>query len=440
MVGSEAGLRRGLIVGEVALSVVLLVAAGLHLRSLVRLQRVDPGFDASRAVAGTVFLSGAGYASDAQQIAFFGDVVERLGRRPGVVAAGAVTTLPLNPVGIDYDLPFSADGNPPPATADRQEVDFRVVAGDYFRALGVPVLRGRGFGAADREDAARVVLVNRTLANRFFPGENPVGRKVWVGGGIDAATVVGVVGDVRHRSLAARPRSELYVPFRQYPHGGMTIVVRASGDPAGLARMIKAEVYGLDPRQPLNDLVTLPELIRGSVSPQRFVLLLLGGFAALALLLAAVGVYGVIAYSVGQRTREIGIRMALGAAGREIRRTVIRPAVGLAAIGVALGLPRRVAARRRARARALRGESPRSAHVRGGRLHPPRLRLGGLRDSRAPGRPARPAGRPEVRMIDWLMRDLRYGSGSCSGAPASPWPPGSPSRSASEPTPSSSAS
>ncbi len=140
--GRERGrARRGLIVGEVALSVVLLVAAGLHLRSLVRLQRVDPGFDASRTVAGTVFLSGAGYASDAQQIAFFGDVVERLGRRPGVVAAGAVTTLPLNPVGIDYDLPFSADGNPPPATADRQEVDFRVVAGDYFRALGVPVLR-----------------------------------------------------------------------------------------------------------------------------------------------------------------------------------------------------------------------------------------------------------------------------------------------------------
>ena len=336
--GRERGrARRALIVGEVALSVVLLVAAGLHLRSLVRLQRVDPGFDASRTVAGTVFLSGAGYASDAQQIAFFGDIVERLGRRPGVVAAGAVTTLPLNPVGIDYDLPFSADGNPPPATADRQEVDFRVVAGDYFRALSVPVLRGRGFGTADREDAARVVLVNRTLANRFFPGENPVGRKVWVGGGIDAATVVGVVGDVRHRSLAARPRSELYVPFRQYPHGGMTIVVRASGDPAGLARMIKAEVYGLDPRQPLHDLVTLPELVRGSVSPQRFVLLLLGGFAALALLLAAVGVYGVIAYSVGQRTREIGIRVALGAAGREIRRTVIRPAVGLAAIGVALG-------------------------------------------------------------------------------------------------------
>jgi putative ABC transport system permease protein len=336
--GREPGrVRRGLIVAEVALSVVLLVAAGLHLRSLVRLQQVDPGFDAERVIAATVFLSGERYASDAQQISFFSQVVERLGRRPGVAAAGAVTTLPMNPVGIDYDLPFSTDGNPPPATADRQEVDFRVVAGDYFRALGVPVVRGRGFEAADREDAARVVMVNRTLANRFFPGENPVGRRVWVGGGIGAATVVGVVGDVRHRSLAARPRSELYVPFRQYPHGGMTVVARASGDPAGLARMVKAEIYALDPNQPLNDLVTLPELLHGSVSPQRFNLLLLAGFAALALLLAAVGVYGVIAYSVGQRTREIGIRMALGAAGREIRRAVIGPAVGLAAIGVALG-------------------------------------------------------------------------------------------------------
>jgi putative ABC transport system permease protein len=336
--GRERGrMRRGLIVAEVALSVVLLVAAGLHLRSLVRLQQVDPGFDAERVVAATVFLSGERYASDARQISFFNEVVERLGQRPGVAAAGAVTTLPMNPVGIDYDLPFSADGNPPPATADRQEVDFRVVAGDYFGALGVPVVRGRGFEAADREDAARVVMVNRTLVNRFFPGENPVGRRVWVGGGIGAATVVGVVGDVRHRSLSARPRSELYVPVRQYPHGGMTVVARASGDPGGLARMLKAEIYALDPNQPLSDLVTLPELLYGSVSPQRFNLLLLAGFAALALLLAAVGVYGVIAYSVGQRTREIGIRMALGAASREIRRAVIGPAVGLAAIGVALG-------------------------------------------------------------------------------------------------------
>ena len=333
----RAGMRRGLIVAEVALSVILLVAAGLHLRSLVRLQQVDPGFDADRVLAGTLFLSGAKYGADAQQISFFTRVLERLKQRPGIVAAGAVTTLPMNPVGIDYDLPFSADGNPPPAGAERQEVDFRVVEGEYFRALGVPVVRGRRFDAGDREESARVVMVNRTLASRYFPGENPVGRRVWVGGGVGAATVVGLVGDVRHRNLAARPRSELYVPLRQYPHGGMTVVVRASGDPAALARTVKSEIYAIDPAQPLTALVTLPELLSDSVSPQRFNLLLLGGFASLALLLAAVGVYGVIAYAVGQRTREIGIRMALGAAGREIRQAVIRPAVGLAAIGVALG-------------------------------------------------------------------------------------------------------
>ena len=146
-----------------------------------------------------------------------------------------------------------------------------------------------------------------------------------------------MVGDVRHRSLALSPKAEMYVPFRQYTHGGMTLVVRGSGDPATLTRTLKDEIYGLDPEQPLSDLVTLPELLAGSVSPQRFTLMLLGGFAALALLLAGVGVYGVIAYAVGQRTREIGIRMALGAAGREIRRAVILPAVGLAALGVALG-------------------------------------------------------------------------------------------------------
>ncbi|HEU4473274.1 MAG TPA: ABC transporter permease [Gemmatimonadales bacterium] len=336
--GRDRGrVRRGLIVAEVALSVVLLVAAGLHLRSLVRLQQVDPGFHADGVLAATVFLSGVQESEDAQEISFFTRLLESLARRPEVAAAGAVTTLPMNPVGIDYDLPFSADGSPPPAAAERQEVDFRVVAGDYFRTLGVPVERGRGFEATDREDAAPVVLVNRTLANRFFAGQNPVGRRVWVGGRIGVATVVGVVGDVRHRTLAARPRAELYAPFRQYPHGGMTVVVRTSGDPAGLARIVKEEIYRLDRAQAITDLVTLPELIHGSVSPQRFTLLLLGGFAGLALLLAAVGVYGVIAYAVGRRTREIGIRMALGAAGREIQSAVVLPAVGLAAVGIVAG-------------------------------------------------------------------------------------------------------
>jgi predicted permease len=336
--GRERGrARRALIVAEVSLAAALLAMAGLHLRSLTRLQQVDPGFDAQQVLAATVFLSGPRYDSDAGQAAFFTGLLERLGRRPGVAAAGAVTTLPMNPVGIDYDLPFSADGSPPASPAEQLQVDFRVVAGDYFAALGVPVLRGRGFEATDREDGAPVAIVNRTLADRYYPGESPVGRKVWVGGGIGEATVVGVVGDVRHRGLAARPAPEIYVPHRQDPHGGMTVVVRASGDPTALARAVKEDVYGLDPAQPISDLTTLPDLLHAAVAPQRFTLLLLGGFAGLALLLAAVGVYGIIAYTVSGRTREIGIRIALGAAAREVRRTVMGPALGLAAVGVGLG-------------------------------------------------------------------------------------------------------
>lgn len=243
----------------------------------------------------------------------------------------------MNPICIDYDLPFSADGSPPPSPAERREVDFRVVAGDYFSALTVPVVGGRPFHATDREDGPRVVIVNRTLAKRYFPGENPVGRRVWVGGSIGQATVVGVVGDVRHGGLAARPRPELYVPYRQYPHGGMTVVVRGSGDAAELTRAVKGAVYAVDPAQPISDLTTLSDLLRGSVAPERFNLILLGGFAALALLLAAVGVYGIVAYAVSSRTREIGIRMALGAAGREVRRAVMGPALGPSLAGIVLG-------------------------------------------------------------------------------------------------------
>ena len=328
--------RRALIVGEVSLAAVLLAMAGLHLRSLVRLQQVDPGFEAERVLAATIFPSGPRYESDEQQIGFFDRLLERLEGQPAVVAAGAVTTLPMSPIGIDYDLPFSADGSPPPSPAERREVDFRVVAGDYFSALGVPVL-GRTFDATDREDGAPVVMVNRTLAERYFPGESPLGRQVWVGGGVGQATVVGMVGDVRHRGLAARPRPELYVPYRQYPHGGMTVVVRGLGDPAGLTRLLKEAVYGMDPAQPLTGLTTLTDLLSGSVAPQRFNLMLLGGFAALALVLAAVGVYGIVAYTVSGRTREIGIRMALGAAGRDVGRAVMGPALGPSAAGIAIG-------------------------------------------------------------------------------------------------------
>ena len=333
----RARVRRGLIVAEVSLAAVLLAMAGLHLRSLVRLQQVDPGFDAERVLAGTIFLAGQRYTDEARQIGFFTGLLERLDAQPAVAAAGAVTTLPMNPIGIDYDLPFTADGSPPPSPAEVKEVDFRVVAGDYFAAIGVPVVRGRAFDAADHEEGARVAMVNRTLAKRYFRGQSPVGRQVWIGGSIGQATVVGLVGDVRHHGLASLPKPELYVPFRQYPHGGMTVVVRGTGDAAGLTRVLKESVYALDPVQPISDLTTLPDLLRYSVAPQRFNLMLLGGFATLALVLAGVGVYGIVAYTVSGRTREIGIRMALGAAAREVARAVMGPALAPTVAGIAIG-------------------------------------------------------------------------------------------------------
>ena len=335
---SDAGrLRRGIIVAEVALSVVLLAGAGLLFRSLERLQRVDPGFDPGNVLSATVFLSGDKYDEDARQSAFFATLVENLRHLPGVTTAGAVTTLPMNPVGIDYDLPFSSDGQRPAPTAERQEVDFRVVEGDYFRALGIPLLRGRVTDARDRADGARVAVVNESLVRRFFGGTDPVGRQVWVGGRLEQVTIVGVVGDIRHRGLAARPRAELFVPSAQYPHGGMTVVVRGTGDPAALMRVVKDQVYALDRDQPITALTTLTDLVAGSVAPRRVQLLLLGGFAVLALVLAAVGVYGVVAYAVGRRAREIGIRIALGATESTVRRTILVPGLGLAAVGVLLG-------------------------------------------------------------------------------------------------------
>jgi putative ABC transport system permease protein len=282
-------------------------------------------------------LSGAGYDDDARQAAFFQELVGRLGALPGVTAAGAVTTLPMNPIGIDYDLPFAADGQPPANPAQQPQVDFRVVAGDYFRAVGIPVLRGHGLASTDRPGGQPVVVVNETLAAQYFPGADPLGRRVWVGGGVGQAIVVGVVGNVRHRGLTDRPRPEVYVPSAQDPHGGMTVVIRAAGDPAALARSLKAQVYALNPNQPVRDVVTLPDLVSRSVAPRRFQLAILGGFAALAVALAAIGVYGVIAYAVGRRRREIGIRIALGAGGPDIRRTVLGPGLAPAAGGVLAG-------------------------------------------------------------------------------------------------------
>ncbi len=328
-------LRRILIVGEIAVSFILLVGAALLLRSFGKILREDPGFQPERLLAATVFLPEQKYQTGVQEAAFFGSLLERLEAVPAIVDAGAVTSLPLNAVGIDYGLPFAVAGESV-TLADAPRVDFRVASPNYFRTLGVP-LSGRDFTTHDGAGAPKVVIINRSLAQRVFGSAVPIGRQVLIGGGIGRAEVVGVAGDVRHKGLDTQPGPEMYVPLAQYPHGGMTVVVRTRGDPLDLAPVLKAQVSTIDPTLAISQLTTVPQLLSESVSRQRLTSILLGSFAAVALVVAALGIYGLLAYLVGRQTREIGVRLALGAHPSWMMRAVLRQGVSLAAIGIAVG-------------------------------------------------------------------------------------------------------
>ena len=336
--GGGRRLRNGLVVAEMALAMTLLVGAGLLVASFARLQSVDPGFDAGGVLVTSFILPAERYATPERVRAFTGDVLERLRVDPAVESAGATTTLPLQ--GSSLSLTFVVEGQPETAPDDYPSADFDSVTPGYFETLRVPLVAGRTFRAIDTAGAPPVVIINETLARRFFPNENPVGRRLRVDWGDDPPLreIVGVVGDVCHAELGLAPEPATYTPAAQvaWAFGSFVARGRAGSEAAGAA--LRQAIAAADPELAPGAVAPLSGIVSSSIAQPRFRSLLVGGFAVTALLLAIVGLAGVLSYSVSERTNEIGVRLALGARPGQIVRLVVGEGLALAAIGTLVGV------------------------------------------------------------------------------------------------------
>ena len=345
---SSGNKTRGLlVVSEVALSLILMIGAGLMVRSLWELQSVKPGFDPSNVLTMTVPLPASKFPSPAGQINFFQEVLQRVNALPGVESAGVVDSLPLSSDGGSHQ-PFSIEGRPVVPMSEQPEVDVRLISPGYLRTMHVPILHGRDFTSDDASGRPGVVLISDSLARRFWPSQDPLGQHLTMTffPGI-VREVAGVVGDVKLDSLdETRPVATIYLPLAQitvppqstWHSFGMTLAVRTSLDPTNAISAVTNAVHQVGPDLPVVDVMTMNDVISQSISPQRFILLLLSSFAGLALVLASVGIYSVLSYSVRRRVREIGIRMALGATQSDVLRMVVSDGMKPILLGVAIGI------------------------------------------------------------------------------------------------------
>jgi putative ABC transport system permease protein len=331
--------RAVLVVAQLALATVLLCGAGLLARTLAELEKVDPGFRTEGSLALRLFLDTRRYDTVEKVSEYFARLTDRIARLPGVAAVGATTALPMDPLGIGYDLPYRLEGQAELEDNELPQADFRVVTPGYFEALGASLVAGRDFDRFDRAGRPMVALVNETMARQVWPSRNPIGQRFETPStGWHWFEVVGVVSDTRFHGLRSEPRPEMYVAHAQVPRSNMTFVVRARDDAGSLATVLRREVLEQDPSQPTHSLVAMVDLVSDTVKAERFYTGVLTLFSTLALTLAASGVFAVLSYWVARRNHEIGVRMALGASRAVVMREVLSKGLALGALGAGLGL------------------------------------------------------------------------------------------------------